>query len=43
MLKEIIQYPSLQKKIESAPTLTREALEQKQAAADQNRQKVIKD
>lgn len=30
--------PRRLKKIESAPTLTREALEQKQAAADQNRQ-----
>jgi len=33
--------PRRLKKIESAPTLTREALEQKQAAADENRQKEL--
>lgn len=33
--------PRRLKKIESAPTLTREALEQKQTAADQNRQKEL--
>ena len=31
----------LQQKIESAPVLTREALAQRQAAAELNRQKVI--